>query len=179
MDPWTFDHVATLVAGVLIALGRIVPTIAELARRRAKRLPTTTKGAELPSLRPARGLTNKNRTGNARRVRSRVCVVTTVDSRGIEHQVEVMAESLFEAGILAIAALRTAGWIDAPLGIATRLEIEVREPALKHVVTVGQLERWVAGTPKNRGEKIRRARMRELLDRTPRPLTCQRGDGRR
>jgi hypothetical protein len=46
------------------------------------------------------------------------------------------AESLFEAGVLAVSALRKPGWVDEPAGLAFRLEIEVREPAVKHTVTL-------------------------------------------
>ena len=59
----------------------------------------------------------------------RTCVVTLTDSRGIRHSVEVTAESLFEAGILAVSAFRKAGWVEEPPGVASRLEIEIREPA--------------------------------------------------
>ena len=52
------------------------------------------------------------------------------------------AESLFEAAVLAVSAFRKAGWVEAPLRVASRLEIEVREPVVKHTVTVAQLQRW-------------------------------------
>jgi hypothetical protein len=58
--------------------------------------------------------------------------VTITDSRGIKHSVEVTAESLFEAGVLAIGTLRKAGWIEESPGPGTRLEIEVREPSVTH-----------------------------------------------
>ena len=43
-----------------------------------------------------------------------------------------------------------------------RLEIEVREPAVKHTVTVAQLQRWANGATRSPVEKIKRERMREL-----------------
>jgi hypothetical protein len=58
------------------------------------------------------------------------------------HSVEVTAESLFEAGVLAVSAFRKAGWVEEVPGLASRLEIEVREPAVKHTVTLAQLQRW-------------------------------------
>jgi hypothetical protein len=70
----------------------------------------------------------------------RTCLlVTLTDSRGIRHSVEVTAESLFEAGVLAVSAFRKAGWVDEIPGPASRLEIEVHEPAAKHTVTLRQL----------------------------------------
>jgi hypothetical protein len=93
----------------------------------------------------------------------RSCLVTLTDSRGIKHSVEVTADSLFEAGVLAVNALRQAGWVEEVPGPASRLEIEVREPAVKHTVTLAQLERWANGATKSPVERIRRERMRELL----------------
>jgi len=34
--------------------------------------------------------------------------------------------------VLAVNALRKAGWMEEALGLASRLEIEVREPTVKH-----------------------------------------------
>jgi hypothetical protein len=66
--------------------------------------------------------------------RSRLVVVTVTDLRGIRRSVEVSATSVYEAGALAVAALREDGWGE-PIGSATRLTIEVRPPAITHTVT--------------------------------------------
>jgi hypothetical protein len=79
------------------------------------------------------------------RVPPRSCVVTLTDSRGIRHSVEVTAESLFEAGVLAVSVLRNAGWVEEAPGLASRLEVEVREPVVKHTVMLAQLQRWANG----------------------------------
>jgi hypothetical protein len=81
----------------------------------------------------------------------------------IKHSVEVTAESLYEAGVMAVAALRQAGWVEEVPGRATRLEIEVQEPVVKHTVTLAQLQRWVSGAATSPAERIRRQRMREML----------------
>ena len=93
----------------------------------------------------------------------RSCLVTLTDSRGIRHSVEIVAESLFEAGVLAVSALRKAGWVEEAPGLSSRLEIEVREPAVKHTVTLAQLQRWANEATRSPAERIRRERMRELL----------------
>jgi hypothetical protein len=67
------------------------------------------------------------------------------------HSVEVTAESLFEAGLLAVSAFRKAGWVEETPGLGSRLEIEVREPAVKHTVTLAQLQRWVNGATRSPG----------------------------
>jgi hypothetical protein len=70
--------------------------------------------------------------------------VTVTDLRGIRQSVEVSAETVFEAAARALSALRRDAWIDG-IGSATRLEIQVPQPAITHTVTVQQLERWANG----------------------------------
>jgi hypothetical protein len=65
--------------------------------------------------------------------------------------------------VLAVSAFRKAGSVEEPPGVASRLEIEVREPAVKHTVTLAQLQRWANGATNSPVERIRRERMRELL----------------
>ena len=65
---------------------------------------------------------------------ARVCLITVTDLRGVRRSVEVTATSVYEAGALAIAALREDGW-DEPIGRPTRLTIEVRPPPITHTVT--------------------------------------------
>jgi hypothetical protein len=77
--------------------------------------------------------------------------------------VEVTAESLFEAGVLAVAARRKAGWVEENPGPGMRLEIDVRDPSVTHVVTIAQLQRWATGVARSPGEKIKREQMRALL----------------
>jgi hypothetical protein len=72
-----------------------------------------------------------------------------LSSTRIRHSVELTAESLFEAGVLAVSAFRKAGWIEEVPGLASRLEIEVREPAVKHTVTLVQLQRWANGATRS------------------------------
>ena len=93
----------------------------------------------------------------------RSCVVTLTDSRGIRHSVEVTAESLFEAGVLAVTTFRKAGWVEEAPGLASRLEIEVREPAVKHTVTLAQLQRWANAATKSPAERLKREHLRQLL----------------
>ena len=74
----------------------------------------------------------------------RTCSVTLTDTQGLRHSVDVTAESLFEAAATALAIFKKNGWTD-PIGSAARLEVEVREPGVKHTVTVLQIQRWLQG----------------------------------
>lgn len=61
----------------------------------------------------------------------RSCRVSVTDSRGVVHAVDVIAETLFEAVAAALGIPKRDGRTD-PIGPATRLEMEVREPVTKH-----------------------------------------------
>ena len=92
----------------------------------------------------------------------RSCTVTLIDLRGIRHVAEVQADSLFEAAVLALQAFKRSGWADG-IGPATRLEVEVRLPATRHVVSVGQIRRWTLGATDSPAERLKRDRLRALL----------------
>jgi len=61
------------------------------------------------------------------------------------------------------ATSREWGWVEDAPGPATRLEIEVREPVVRHTVTLAQLHRCASGATRSPAERIRRERMRQLL----------------
>lgn len=92
------------------------------------------------------------------------CSVTVTDISGIRHTVEVSAESLFEAAAQAIAIFRKAPWMDE-VGPATRLEVEVRNPSVRHAVTVMQIEKWVEAGRNAPAETVRRKKVADLLRR--------------
>jgi hypothetical protein len=55
-------------------------------------------------------------------------------------------------------------WVGETSGVASKLEIEVREPAVKHTVTLAQLHRWANGPTKSPAKRIKRERMWVLLN---------------
>ena len=92
----------------------------------------------------------------------RTCAVSFLDIRGIRHVAEVSAGSLYEAAVLGIKALRADEWTEH-LGPATVLEIEVREPTTKHVLSVQQVERWLDGATTSPNEAVKKAKLKSLL----------------
>jgi hypothetical protein len=92
----------------------------------------------------------------------KTCSVTVTDSAGVRHSVEVIAESLFEAAAMGLAALKKDGWT-APIGPAARLEVEVRETVVRHTLTVVQIERWLQGATASPNERVKKDRLRALL----------------
>lgn len=92
----------------------------------------------------------------------RLCTVRFKSATGISHAVEVEAGTLYEAAGLGLARLKKDGWVEG-LGPGTRLEIEVREPATHHVITVDRLTKWINGVTASPVETLRRAKVRQLL----------------
>jgi len=72
------------------------------------------------------------------------------------------SESLFEPAILAVRPFRGDPWIEH-VGPATVLDIEVREPAAKHAITMMQVERWLEGASTSPNEGVKKAKLKDLL----------------
>ena len=77
-----------------------------------------------------------------------MCTVSFTGPSGIRHSVEV-SESIFEAAAPDVSALRKSGWTDA-IAPGTELEIQIREPATSHWLTVQQIQRWCDGVAVSR-----------------------------
>ena len=90
------------------------------------------------------------------------CRVSFTDLEGVRHSVELTADSLYEAAVLGLRALRKSAWVEA-VGPGTRLEIQVMEPAAVHVLLVAQLMRWLDGGGTNPADLVKKKRLKELL----------------
>jgi hypothetical protein len=90
----------------------------------------------------------------------RSCIVPYRDPDGVKHSVQVTAESLFEAAILGMKAMKVPNWENVP-----NLEIEVREraPETRHLVWNSVLTAWLARNGKSPKEQALRVRLRELI----------------
>src|SRR5688500_6984340 len=71
---------------------------------------------------------------------TRRCLVTCTDMRGVKHTAEVQAETVFEAAVLGLSALKRDDW-SGQFGPMTKLDVQVMEPVIHHSVTVQQLQR--------------------------------------
>jgi hypothetical protein len=93
----------------------------------------------------------------------KLCLVSFTGPTGIRHSVEVVAETLFEAAALGLRLLRQTSWAD---GVApgANIEVQVREPATTHTVTVHQIRRWCDGVAVSPDEVLKRRKVKELLD---------------
>ena len=90
----------------------------------------------------------------------RPCVVSFSDPEGFRHSVEVEAESLYEAVVLATRAFREH---DCKPGAGSLLEVEVKSPNVTHAVTMRRVLEWLEGGCKSPNEKVTKARLKSLL----------------
>src|SRR5262245_54844467 len=98
-----------------------------------------------------------------RAVALRTCTVSFTGPSGVRHSVEVTAESIYEAAAVGVSALKSSGWADA-IAPGTELEIEVREPATCHRLTLQQIHRWCDGVAVSPDETLRKRRLKQLLE---------------
>lgn len=92
----------------------------------------------------------------------RACRVSYRDLEGIRHTVDVVAESVYEAGALALSALSKDEWTEN-IGPATRLEIQIVEPNVTHTLYVGQLQTWLIKPASTPAETVRKKKLKDLL----------------
>jgi hypothetical protein len=87
------------------------------------------------------------------------CIVSYLDIEGLRHSVEVDAESLYEAAVLAIRIFRQH---ECEPGLASRLEVEVRS-SIVHTITPKKVQEWLNGGAKTPKEAATKERLRALL----------------
>lgn len=93
----------------------------------------------------------------------KTCRVSFEDAEGVEHAVEVLADSLFEAAGLGLTLLTKDGWVGEGPSPLTRIQVEVREPPVQHSLTVQQLRRWADGGATSPAERLKKERLKAML----------------
>ncbi len=88
-----------------------------------------------------------------------LCVVSYVDTEGVRHTVEVEAESLYEAAVMAVKTFRKH---DCEPGLMSSLEVEIRS-SVTHTVTLKKIHSWLNGGAKTPREAVTKERLRGLL----------------
>ena len=91
----------------------------------------------------------------------RRCEVSFKDHKDVKHSVEVEAETLYEAVVMATARFHQDPWLER-VHSHTTLQVEVREQGTKHQLTLGAVEKWLQGhgTP---AEQAKRTRWKMML----------------
>jgi hypothetical protein len=93
----------------------------------------------------------------------RSCTVSFKDVRGVRHSVDVEAESLYEAAVLAVRRLREDPFVERVVS-ATVLDVEARDPSTtRHSISLQQVERWLDGATSSPSEASKKAKLKVML----------------
>ena len=93
----------------------------------------------------------------------KTCRVSCVDLRGIEHAVEVSANSLYEAVAQALGIFRDNEWVEGVGRSQTPICVKAKHPEIEHTVRVQDFERWLQTAARSPAEMVLKNRLRELL----------------
>ena len=91
---------------------------------------------------------------------SRVFDTRMTDPDGVKRSVQVTAETLFEAAAMAVHAFKKDGFTNF---VSNVFEIEVREPVVKHQVSIGQIRKWLDSSVQDPRERVRREKLKALV----------------
>lgn len=84
----------------------------------------------------------------------RTCIVCYCDLKGVEHAVEVTADSLYGAVAQGLRVFRESDWIDEVGRGQTTISVVVREPEVQHKVRVQDFERWLESQGRTPAEGV-------------------------
>ncbi len=91
---------------------------------------------------------------------ARTCTVSFTGHDGIRHSVNVQAETLYEAVVLAIRTFREN---DCAPSTASQLDVEARSPSVTHTVSLAKVQDWLRSSAKSPSDKMVKERLKELL----------------
>jgi len=94
----------------------------------------------------------------------RTCRVTCRDAQGIEHTVQVTAQSLFEAVAQALRVFREHDWSGEPDGSAS-IVVTIKPAEVQHRVRIRDFQSWLESAPRSPAEMALKRRSREILGR--------------
>jgi hypothetical protein len=93
----------------------------------------------------------------------RTCRVTCRDVEGVEHTVEVSADSLYEAVARGLVAFRDAEWAGEIGHGQTTITVAVKQPEVEHTVRMRDFEAWLESNGRSPAEMVLKSRLHELL----------------
>lgn len=94
---------------------------------------------------------------------AKACSVVFTDLNGLRHTVELEADSVYEAVVLALQALRKSPFVELPPGGASRFQVCVREAVVTHEVSLRKVQEWVNAPSPSPAETVRRRRLKDIL----------------
>jgi hypothetical protein len=96
-------------------------------------------------------------------VAPKACTVTVHDLSDTAHQLDVTAETLYEAVAQALAIARGHEWVgDIGRGLTT-VTVKVRNPEITHIVKIQDFENWLNRGCKSPADLVLKTRLRQML----------------
>jgi|SRR5271166_1719673 len=93
----------------------------------------------------------------------RACKVSVCDLKGVEHSVEVTAQSVFEAVAQGLRIFRESDWIEEIGRGQTMLVVTAKQPEVEHKIRMRDFEHWLESEGRTPAEVALKNRVRELL----------------
>jgi hypothetical protein len=93
------------------------------------------------------------------------CRVICTDSNGVDHWVDVTAETLYEAVAQALRLFRDNEWTSDAERVPSLVTVRVKQPVMEHRVRTRDFETWLDAAPKSPAEMVLKNRLRKLLNR--------------
>ena len=93
----------------------------------------------------------------------RACRVTCRDAQGVEHTVQVTAQSLFEAVAQTLRIFREHDWSDDPNSSSASVVVTIKPAEVEHRVRIKDFQSWLESAPKGPAEMELKRRLRELI----------------
>jgi exo-beta-1,3-glucanase (GH17 family) len=96
-------------------------------------------------------------------VAPKACTVFVHDLNDTAHQLDVTAETLYEAVAQALAMVRGHDWVgDIGTGLTT-VTVKVRNPEITHIVKMQDFENWLKRGCKSPADTVLKTRLRRML----------------
>ena len=91
----------------------------------------------------------------------RTCKLSCRDPQGVEHTVELSAQSVFEAVAQALRVFRAYELCD--LALAASVLVRIRQPEVEHRVQIWDFYNWLETAGRSPAEMTLKARLRDVL----------------
>jgi hypothetical protein len=95
----------------------------------------------------------------------RTCRVTCRDTQGVEHTVQVTAQSLYEAVAQALRVFWEDDWSADPSRSPASVVVTIKQPGVEHRVRIKDFENWLDSAGRSPAEMALKSRLRDILGR--------------
>ena len=93
----------------------------------------------------------------------RACRVKCRDSRGVEHTIEVTAQSLYEAVAQALRVFRENEWSEDRSRDPAAVVVNVKQPEIEYKVRIGDFENCLESPSRSPAEMALKSLLRSIL----------------